>query len=138
MSYNLFLDDERSPNQVVFKAQPTSREWVIVKSFQQFVDAIKSRGIPEFVSFDHDLTEEHYREGHSHGFKYFDYRAVESSTGVDCALYLVFACGMQKRQLPIWNVHSMNAYGTMILNGILKKAEKRLKIILTRLKKEVK
>lgn len=46
--YKLFIDDERWPS------KPDS---IIVRSVQQAIDAIEQYGMPEFISFDHDLGE---------------------------------------------------------------------------------
>lgn len=47
MSYNLYLDDERIPK--------TNRDWVIVRSFEEFKKTIEEKGVPKEISFDHDL-----------------------------------------------------------------------------------
>lgn len=46
MSYKMFLDDERFPSKEGF---------VIVRSSQEAIDFVVSEGVPEFISFDHDL-----------------------------------------------------------------------------------
>ena len=48
MSYNLFIDDERFP-------PDDGREWVIVRSSEEAIECIRTRGIPDFISYDHDL-----------------------------------------------------------------------------------
>lgn len=50
MKWNLFLDDERFP-------ADDGRQWVICRSFDEVIDAVKDRGIRglSYVSFDHDL-----------------------------------------------------------------------------------
>lgn len=44
----MYLDDERMP-------KDDSREWVIVRSFSEGVEYIKTHGMPTYMSFDHDL-----------------------------------------------------------------------------------
>lgn len=44
--YKLFLDDERFP---------VDNDWVIVRSYDEFAHVIQNKGIPLFISFDHDL-----------------------------------------------------------------------------------
>jgi hypothetical protein len=44
--YKIFLDDERMPAQDGF---------VIVRDFCELKDILNSRGIPKFMTFDHDL-----------------------------------------------------------------------------------
>ena len=57
MSYRLFLDDERFPRQVTWVLLPTNfdPDWVIVRTYDQFVEHITKNGLPEFIAFDHDL-----------------------------------------------------------------------------------
>lgn len=61
--YNLFLDDLRNPDWVIqYKTDLdyTTLEWVIVRSHDDFVRYILKNGIPNLISFDHDLADEHY------------------------------------------------------------------------------
>lgn len=44
--YRLFLDDIRNP---------PDEGWVVCRSTQEAIDAIKKKGIPDFMSLDHDL-----------------------------------------------------------------------------------
>ena len=46
MTYKLFLDDERFP---------VGDDWVIARNIDDFMDTISIRGIPAYISFDHDL-----------------------------------------------------------------------------------
>jgi hypothetical protein len=48
LPYRLFLDDER---------EPVDDSWVIVRTVEEAIDIIETRGVPEFISFDHDLGE---------------------------------------------------------------------------------
>jgi len=59
MSYHLFLDDVRMPGDASWIRLPSAR-YDIVRSYDEFVEFIQERGVPEFVSFDHDLADEHY------------------------------------------------------------------------------
>ena len=61
MSYSLFLDDCRMPHQVNWVRIPDV-EYEIVRSYEDFVAKIEKKGLPEFVSFDHDLCVEHYKQ----------------------------------------------------------------------------
>ena len=49
--YNLFLDDERFPP----IASPGNRRWVIARNSDEAISLVKQLGIPDFISFDHDL-----------------------------------------------------------------------------------
>jgi|SRR5271157_5461616 len=48
MSYSLFIDDERMP-------PDDNRDWVIVRSSAAAKSTVEQYGVPEFISFDHDL-----------------------------------------------------------------------------------
>lgn len=50
MSWNLFLDDERDPPN-------DGREWVICRNVAVALAEIINRGMPSYISFDHDLGE---------------------------------------------------------------------------------
>ncbi len=54
MTYYLFLDDERIPDDVTWLELPDV-EWEIVRNYAQFVSCIEERGLPLHISFDNDL-----------------------------------------------------------------------------------
>ncbi len=49
--YNLFIDDERFPP----KALHGNLLWVTVRSSREAMEFVLEHGIPNFISFDHDL-----------------------------------------------------------------------------------
>lgn len=56
--YRIFLDDIRTPeNAWNYMKNPIylKLDWEIVRNFQEFVQIIEDRGIPQMVSYDHDL-----------------------------------------------------------------------------------
>lgn len=55
MSYYLFLDDERNPDDVFWVDIPQNVDWVIVRSQDAFEDTVLHRGFPLHISFDNDL-----------------------------------------------------------------------------------
>jgi len=61
MSLNIFLDDDPTRKPEKWTPWPTF-EWVIVRSYDEFVNYITTHGIPKYCSFDHDLHPEHYVE----------------------------------------------------------------------------
>lgn len=116
--YWLFLDDIRNPIDVwkytgnlIF----TEKNWKIVRSYSQFVDYIQINGMPELISFDHDLSEEHYRpsmyDEDKHYSKYYTDGTFTEKTGYDCAKWLVDYCMDNNIKLPEFYVHSMNPVG---------------------------
>lgn len=59
-NYNLFLDDFRDPiDSSYYLKNPiyVNLEWVVVRNYDSFVKHIEENGIPETISFDHDLAE---------------------------------------------------------------------------------
>ena len=70
----LYLDDIRVPD----------GDWVIVRSYNEFISHIKQYGLPEFISFDHDLADEHYAGE--------NYKNFKEKTGLDCARWLLVYC----------------------------------------------
>lgn len=83
MKYHLFLDDERLP--------VPGKPWIVVRSYKSFVETIYNFGLPEFISFDHDLGEE--------------------SNGFHCAKFLVDYHMKHGGKFPEYYVHSQNPIG---------------------------
>lgn len=77
----LFLDDIRK----------TPEDYLRVYDYNEFVEFIKTKGLPDFISFDHDLG--------------------EGKTGYDCAKFLVEFCMDCDLKLPEFIVHSQNPIG---------------------------
>lgn len=98
--FNIFLDDERFPKNVTWVKLPLV-EWVIVRSYNSFIQVIKQRGLPLRISFDHDLSD--FDKGRTKNFK--------ERTGMDCAAWLVEYCMAHELDLPIYYVHTMNPIG---------------------------
>ena len=85
--YSLYLDDERTPK--------TNRDWIIVRSYSQFIYIIKKLGCPKYASFDNDL-----------GTK---------KEGYDCAKWLVENNILIKE----FNVHSANLVAAENIKSLL-------------------
>lgn len=79
----LYLDDLRTPK---------SDGWDIVRSYDQFVEWVTMNGVPDEVSFDHDLGD-------------------DVKTGYDCTKWLVNYCMDNRIPFPQWNIHSANPVG---------------------------
>lgn len=125
--YRLFLDDEREPKQVTWVELPPG-PWTIVRSYDEFVKVIEARGIPAFVSFDHDLAHEHYRQSmynpDHHYSAYYTDGTFKEKTGRDCALWLVERCLETKTPIPGYQVHSMNPIGRENIVSIMESGKK--------------
>jgi hypothetical protein len=121
MSYYLFLDDVRMPVEVgnyitpvVLRATYRLGEWIIVRSYTEFIDAILERGLPDLVSFDHDLADGHYHKNMQEGILDYnapDFEDDDHKTGYHCAQWLIEYCKKMDKPLPSYLVHSMNPVG---------------------------
>lgn len=89
MTYCLFIDDERYPPK-------DGQRWIIARDWPQVLDVISQNGMPEHISFDHDLGDD---AGH---------------TGFDIAKWLVDLDLDGKIDWTsdlTWYVHSQNPVG---------------------------
>lgn len=74
MKYNLFLDDERNPCDVLWAPWiGVITDWVVVRSYGDAMVEVLNRGFPKFISFDHDLGDETSYNGY-----YFAKQLVEN------------------------------------------------------------
>ena len=112
----LFLDDYRMPADCISYMQLRTThyklyagDWVIVRSYSEFVSWIEKNGLPDTISFDHDLGEEEEQVAQS---------------GMDAAKWLVNYCLDNQLKLPRWLVHSANPPGYENIKGLLISFEK--------------
>jgi hypothetical protein len=134
MSYVLFLDDVRNPDDVTWAAFPRDEMIFTIRSYETFVKHVMISGVPGFVCFDHDLADEHYaamlKENEADPVKQIemivDY-GVEK-TGYDCAKWLVDYCAEKKKKFPPYIVHSMNPAGKERIISYVENAKKHLGI----------
>jgi len=116
-TYNLFLDDFRMPVDCSrYMPNPgiyNKLEWVIVRNYDEFIKFISKNGLPEMISFDHDLADEHYSNDMYAGAEVYNknYDHFTEKTGYDCAKWLVEYCMDFDLDLPEYIVHSMNPAG---------------------------
>ena len=116
-TYNLFLDDIRNPKDCCqYMPNPKfyfDNEFVIVRNYDEFVKFIKKNGLPDVISFDHDLADEHYSADMYKGTEVYNknYETFQEKTGMDCAKWLVDFCMDTKQDLPEYIIHSMNPAG---------------------------
>jgi len=121
MSYKLFLDDERKPSDVTWLELP-SGPWQIVRSYDAFAEYISEHGIPDVISFDHDLGVENVEVvARSHDI---DYNKLTMKTGYHCATWLANYCLDNQVQLPTFYVHSMNPVGAQNIRVLLENFQK--------------
>jgi hypothetical protein len=111
------------PEDVTWVKLP-SAEWIIARNYADFVTIILSKGLPEFIAFDHDLSDEHYYPITILGINDIPYISYKEKTGFDCAKWLVDFCIMNNKKLPKYVVHSMNPIGKENIEKYLENFER--------------
>jgi len=118
----LFLDDFRLPINVFSYTHNIvyayNAEWDAVKNYNEFCEYIKNKPLPELISFDHDLADEHYEHGSKTNFQDFDYSICKEKTGYHCAEYLIKHCQENELPLPKILIHSMNPVGSQNIKNL--------------------
>lgn len=119
----LWLDDQRNPL-TYFKKKDEKGEgtlhdnllyyqnlsksynlsFVWVKNFKEFTQYIQTNGVPQFVSFDHDLSKT---------------SLPTDPKGLDCARWLVDYCKENGCKMPMTYVHSANYKWRDVIRDIL-------------------
>lgn len=121
----LWLDDLRNPFLDIEGKLPMlggTVEWVL--NYEQFTQWIEKFGLPDVISFDHDLADEHYTpkeywQDYQLSKEYQESRDYQEKTGMDCAKWLIDYCIDNESPLPIYFVHSANPVGADNIRGIL-------------------
>ena len=124
----IFLDDIRKPLDVksawhkgVWEGFPSLFSWDIVRSYAAFTKYILTNGLPTVISFDHDLSFEHYPTDETSLVAPINYDKFTEKTGYDCAKWLVDYCVTNNLPLPDFYVHSFNPVGRMnIINFLVR------------------
>lgn len=106
----LFLDDLRTIEMVYDKSREL--EFDIVRTYEQFVDYIKSNGLPAYISFDNDLG--------------LDEKGEVAPDGLAAAKWLVYESGLDLINLE-FKVHSANPVAAEQIKGLLNNYIKHLK-----------
>ena len=115
----LYLDDTRTPTTTL----PDSHPWEVVRNYDEFVAWIDKNGLPDFISFDHDLGKEHmddyFNQIIEKGFQHPDYDSYVEKTGLDCARYIVEYCQNYNVLFPKCSVHSHNPVGASNIQSFI-------------------
>lgn len=122
MSYKLFLDDIRNPRDVTWVELPLG-PWVIVRNFLDFRVTVGARGVPDYVTFDHDLAQEHYDPNLWKKTGIADYAKLQNGTGYDCVVWLIEHCLTFDIAFPSYAVHSLNPVGRDRIKAAIKNYE---------------
>jgi GNAT superfamily N-acetyltransferase len=106
----LYLDDMR---------RPLIPNAVQVRSYDEFVDYLKTNPVPDAFSLDHDLSLEHYptiaEEEVRYNTRDIDYGKYKTPTGLEAVKYLI------SNKVPVkrWFVHSYNDVGAEKMEALL-------------------
>ena len=120
----LFLDDIRNPPEAIGLVSLEldqiylQGDWCIVRSYFDFCKSIQKSGLPDLISFDHDLADDRY--------KLYPDDSYTEKTGYECAKWLVDWCLENNKQLPKFVVHSANPVGKKNIEMYLNNATKHL------------
>ena len=116
---NLFLDDIRYPSEVSWIKWPDVK-WFIVRNYNDFVYFINNFGIPEIISFDHDLGPLSIKEYGENGLNYSYDRVGDEKTGLHCLQYL-FNIINEKHLKPPENfyIHTVNPIGAQYMINLI-------------------
>lgn len=129
--YLLFLDDIRSPTSAWMnherRLQYDNHKWTVVRSYKEFCQTIDEKGIPVFVSYDHDLGDEHYDISMYDGVDEYEKlaKSFKEPTGLECAKYLISKLepGLPH---PEHIVHSQNPAGRIRIENSIRDYNKSL------------
>jgi hypothetical protein len=123
----LYLDDFRFPklsfdytNNIIYN----DKDWDIVTNYDEFVNYILKNGLPNLISFDHDLADEHYTPAiywndYEKSKEYQEKLQYKEKTGLECAKWLIDYCIDNKQKLPNYLCHSQNPVGKDNILGLL-------------------
>ena len=98
----LFLDDLRTVD-MIYRAADVD-DFVVVRSYEEFIQYINTNGLPDFISFDNDLG--------------LDANDDVAPDGYACAKWLVYESGLDLRNLE-FKVHSANPVAAEQIRGLL-------------------
>jgi hypothetical protein len=124
----LFLDDQRDPKNayvhigtghdhkkksLIELSGIEADDWSVTRSYESFSHYLKYVGIPDVVSFDHDLSEEHMKHYFTvtQQIGIVDYGNLKPDSGFHCAKLLCQKCLDTNTKFPKYYVHSANKWG---------------------------
>jgi len=123
--YNIFLDDIRDPvDSFFYTGNPIYKtKWVIVRNYDEFVSYITKNGMPNIISFDHDLGDIEYETTPN---KIIDYSKYNEKSGYDCAKWLIDYCIENDLYPPNYLIHSQNNVGGRNIKSLIENYKKFL------------
>lgn len=122
----LYLDDVRTPT----TPMPGYESWYVVRSYNEFTAWITENGVPDMISFDHDLADEHvkdyYQQVAHQGYQSPSYDLFTEMTGLNCVDWLISYCQDNKVELKKCCVHSHNPVGATNIQSLLNGFKKHM------------
>ena len=128
----LFLDDIRNPKDGIGLVPSNlnkfywANDWTVVRTYEEFVSYITENGLPDFISFDHDLADEHYVAYMELQKGKIEESVPTEKTGYQAAKWLVDYCVDNSVLIPEYIVHSQNEVGKKNIQSYLENAKKHL------------
>lgn len=126
MKRSLYIDDQRTPTTTI----PGYEPWNIVRNYDEFVNWITENGVPDLISFDHDLADEHmtdyYKQMLEQEYQHPDYDSYTEKTGLDCARWLVEYIQINNLELKLVSVHSHNPVGAANIQSFINGFKKHM------------
>ncbi|WBL22311.1 cyclic-phosphate processing receiver domain-containing protein [Zunongwangia sp. HRR-M8] len=98
----IFLDDIRFPEMIYSPEEADG--FLVVRTYDEFVNYIQKNGLPDFISFDNDLG--------------LDKNENLAPDGYAAAKWLVYESGLDLRDLE-FGVHSANPVAADQIRGLL-------------------
>ena len=125
----LWLDDVREPyghHLLWQKLDVVDVVWV--KTVAEFITYIQDNELPYAVSFDHDLLSIHYPPEKVYtdfiSSVYWHKDKQIENTGLAAAIFLIRFCQNNHLRFPLWQVHSWNDYGKVLIESTISWYEK--------------
>jgi hypothetical protein len=131
MSYNLFLDKDKTPKEIwntTKSPEYAVYNWIVVNDYDSFIQTITDKGLPIRISLCHDFCEEHLTYKSK---KNIPYESFSIKTGYDCVVWLVEYCIDYDQSLPKWKVHSEKSTGKKNIEDLLENFDKYQKTIVS-------
>jgi len=128
----LFLDDIRIPRDVFTYIRNSiylETDWIIVRDYDSFVKFITENGLPDLITFDHDLGIEHYPKLKNPNWSKepINYDKFSEKTGYDCAKWLMnYILDNNIKKLPEILIHTQNPVGGKNIKGLMDSLRKFL------------
>lgn len=136
----LFLDDNRWPPEAAKWMHKRvgsednllylDPDWQVVRNYPQFVDWIEKNGLPDLISFDHDLADGHYHQSLQEGsinYESENFNSDLNKTGYHAITWLIDYCREKSLPLPECLVHTMNPVGKQNIEAAIESYYKLVK-----------